>query len=278
MEEQGAHGGRIVMIPAIKKALGSIVGNTTWPNNAAGAGRIYELYLMTALADRLKAAGATVWVQRSDGTKINATDANPVFVQRAGAPSGLPGAGQGANGMSTIAFSLKNSTKIWEIWNGVQFSGRSGAKHEFDIAIVPHDTGTVLRGLSKGGVPFGRPVVAIECKDVSTAGSVDEMRAFIARLYDVTALNHHAQYLTNVCNPLTTIHPGQLPRDTPFSSYRQSNISCGSLIVRRTGFVSGTNALASYYFVTRYGSVTFGSSALNSLLNYLTAWIQMHLA
>ena len=43
-----------------------------------------------------------------------------------------------------------------------------------------------------GGVPFGRPPVAIECKDV---GSVDETRAFIVRLYDMTVLQGHQPHL-----------------------------------------------------------------------------------
>lgn len=128
------------MIPAISGALSSVVGSATVLKNANGAGRPYELFLMTSIADYLRSAGATVWVRRSDGTTIGPGDANRQFVQRGGSPSGLPSSRQGANGMSAFVFQLKNSQREWEIWNGVQFCGRSGAKHEFDIAIVPAHT------------------------------------------------------------------------------------------------------------------------------------------
>lgn len=266
------------MIPAISSVLNSIVANTTVLKNAGGAGRIYELYLMTAIADSLKAGGASVWVQRSDGTRIHPGDSDRKFVQRGGAPSGLPGSAQGSSGMSTIAFQLNNSTQVWEIWNGVQFSGRSGGKHEFDIAIVPSDTGRALRGQPGGGVPFGRPIVAIECKDVSTAGSADEMRTFVARLYDVTALNMHARYLTSICSPLTSIHPGRAHTDAPHSSFRQSNLACRSVIVRRTGFAAGALAITGYYFIDPRDHVTQGSSQLTGLISGLDSWIQANLA
>lgn len=265
------------MIPAISGALNSIVGNVTMINNAGGAGRIYELYLMTAIADCLRSAGAQVWIKRSDGTQIASGDANRQFVQRGGSPSGLPGSAQGPNGMSTIAFRLHHSTRVWEIWNGIQFSGRSGGKHEFDIAIVPEHTGSALRAQARGGVPFGRPVVAIECKDVSAPGTMDEMRSFIARLYDVTALQTHARYLTSVCNPLTSIHPGQLPDDTPHGTFRGSNFACCSLLVRRTGFASGALALTSYFSIDPRANVVPGSSQHASLLSDLVTWISANL-
>ena len=261
------------MIPAISRALNSIVGNATVLKNAGGAGRIYELFLMTAIADSLQAAGANVWIKRSDGTKIRSGDANRQFVQRGGSPSGLPGRAQGANGMSAIAFQLHNSRREWEIWNGVQFSGRSGGKHEFDISIVPAHTASALRGRISGGVPFGRPVVAIECKDVSTPGTIDEMRAFVARLYDVTALKVHAPYLTSVCSPLTSIHPGQPSLDVPHGTFRDSNFACRSVLARRTGFASGALAMTSYYSIDPRGNIVPGSSQHTSLLSNLTAWI-----
>ena len=266
------------MIAAISGALSSVVGSATVLKNANGAGRLYELFLMTSIADNLRSAGATVWVRRSDGTKIGPGDANRQFVQRGGLPSGLPGSGQGANGMSAFAFQLKNSQREWEIWNGVQFCGRSGAKHEFDIAIVPVHTASTLRAQRTGGVPFGRPVVAIECKDVSTPGTVDEMRAFVARLYDVTALDGHAPHLTSVCIPLTGIHPGRLPDDEPHRTFRHSNFACRSILVRRTGFASGALAMTSYYSIDPRYNVVPASSQHNSFLADLTAWIGANLA
>jgi len=257
--------------------LDTIVGNAVVLQNANGAGRAYELYLMTALADHLRSAGAQVWVQRSDGSRIAPGDRNRQFIQRAGAPAGMPGSAQGSNGMSTIAFRLPSCSKIWEIWNGVQFSGRSGGKHEFDISVVPAQTGVELRKLPTGGVPFGRPVVAIECKDVSSAGSVDEMRSFMARLYDVTALSWHEPFLTSVCSPLTSIHPGTLPDDVPHTSFRNSNNATKSVLARRTGFVSGAISLTGYYFIDPRADVKPGSVEESHLLSDLVAWIGSNL-
>ncbi len=44
---------------------------------------------------------------------------------------------------------------------------------------------------SRVDVLSGRPRVAIECKDHVSAGSPDEMRAFVARLYDLSLLQGH---------------------------------------------------------------------------------------
>lgn len=146
MEIRNAPRVRKYMISAVSSALNTIVGNATVLQNANGAGRVYELYLMTKVADSLRSAGANVWIRRSDGTNVHPGDLDRQFVQRGGSPSGLPGSAQGANGMSAFAFQLQNSQREWEMWNGVQFSGRSGAKHEFDIAIVPsHTASTLLR-------------------------------------------------------------------------------------------------------------------------------------
>src|SRR5215208_2947496 len=83
------------MIPAVATALDSIVGNVVTLRNAKGAGRAYELYIMTGIAMELKQLGCTVWVQRSDGSRIAPVDSDRRFVQRGGVPTGVPGAAQG---------------------------------------------------------------------------------------------------------------------------------------------------------------------------------------
>ncbi len=56
------------------------------------------------------------------------------------------------------------------------------------------EVGSQLR--INGGAPFGRPRLAIECKDAATSGSIDEMRTFVARLYDLTILMGHQPHLS----------------------------------------------------------------------------------
>src|SRR5262249_31346948 len=153
-----------LMLTDVKKALDSILGNVTCLQSASGAGRIFELFVMTRVANKLRTLGCTVWLQRSDGTKIQPGDSTRQFIQRGGSPSGLPAITQGPNNASTIVFHKGRSTRAWELWNGIQFEGRSGARHEIDIALVPYEVADYLR-THGGGVPFGRPRAAIECKD-----------------------------------------------------------------------------------------------------------------
>lgn len=140
------------MIPAAKSALDAIVGNVTVLANAKGAGRAYELYIMTGIAFELRAAGCQVRVQRSDGTSILPSDSDRKFIQRGGSPTGVHGFSQGAGNASSIVFDLPGSTREWEIWNGIKFIGRSGGAHEIDVAIVPREVGEELRALPTGGV------------------------------------------------------------------------------------------------------------------------------
>jgi hypothetical protein len=78
------------------------------------------------------------------GTRILPTDSNRAFVQRGGAPAAVPPASAGPGNASAIGLRRPNGD-TWELWNGVQFRGRSGAHHEVDIALVPAEVGNQLR-------------------------------------------------------------------------------------------------------------------------------------
>ena len=139
------------MIPAIATALDAIVGNVVALRHAKGAGRAFELYVMTGIGAALAQHGWAVWLQRSDGTRIGPADADRRFIQRGGAPTGVAGAAQGSDHGSSIVFQRPGSPRAWEIWNGIQFTGRSGGDHELDIAIVPRSVGVALRARPTGG-------------------------------------------------------------------------------------------------------------------------------
>jgi hypothetical protein len=132
------------VIGNVRTALDAILGSVTTLQNAAGAGRAFELFVMTGIARELNARGFEVWLQRSDGSKIMPGDADRRFIQRGGAPTGVAGSAQGTNNASTIGFRWRRRP-IWEIWNGVQFAGRSNASHEIDLAIVSESVGRALR-------------------------------------------------------------------------------------------------------------------------------------
>jgi hypothetical protein len=264
------------MLSDAQDALDDIVGDVGLLQAANGLGRIFELYVMLRLDQRLKAHGLDVWLQRSDETHIGPSDPDRRFIQRGGRPSGVAPKSQGPNNETAILFQ-KAGGEIWEIWNGIQFKGRSDGLHELDIAIVPNSVGIALRAGHNGGIPVGKPRVAIECKDVGTAGSIDETRAFIARLYDLTFLNghYHPSY------PKRNIHPGAPPTSAhdPASTFQNENHDRSlNAIARRTGFVGGTTDLAPYYGVDRHGGIIAGSSTADDLIDDVTDWILANLA
>lgn len=257
------------MIPSVSTALNAIVGRATTLANASGAGRAFELFVMTEVALGLRTSGFSVWLQRSDGTTILPTDPNRRFIQRGGAPTGVAPAAAGPNNASVIGFRWR-TRPAWEIWNGIQFYGRSRAMHEIDVAIVPQSVGADLR--LSGGSPVGRPRVAIECKDVGTDGSLDEMRALVARLYDVTLLHAHHRHLP--FPSAQAIHPGSAPssKDRAVVTYWQENRRTKNILARRTGFVAGTIPLASYHHIESHANITVGSPAVTELVDSVVEW------
>ncbi|CAN5495827.1 hypothetical protein BH10PSE12_BH10PSE12_07810 [soil metagenome] len=257
------------MILDVEAALNSIVGHVATLEHAAGAGRIFELFVMTSVARGLRDAGFTVWLQRSDGTQILPTDSDRRFIQRGGAPTGVPAASSGPGNGSVIGF-RGGAGGGWEIWNGIQFGGRSGARHEIDIAVVPASVGAALR--VHGGVPVGRPRVAIECKDVEKSGSLDEMRAFMGRLYDVTLLQAHHVHLGYPQS--RAIHPGSpnLPMHHAIMTYWQENRRTKNILARRTTFTHGTAPLARYHAIEPHQSISAGSATTGALVASVVDW------
>lgn len=265
------------MISDIQSALDAIVGNVVQLKHANGAGRQFELYIMTGVALELaRVHRCSVDIQRSDGTRVGPSDRDREYVQRGGAPTGMPGYAMGPSNMSTLVFRLPGKTEEWEIWNGVQFAGRSGGTHEFDIAIVPAHAGQQLRLLPTGGTPIGRPRVAIECKDVQTPGSSDEMRALVARIYDVTFLKAHPRPAA-FRGAKTSIHPGEPSRDKASQTFSDSNAENLCIIARRTGFRAGATAIAPYYRVLPHGPVATRSVAYRILVSQICNWIVRNL-
>lgn len=265
------------MIADVQNALDTILGHAANLRHAKGAGRIFELFVMTGVAEQLCVLGHDVWLQRSDGTRMLSGDHTLDFIQRGGGPSGIPPATSGAGNASCIGFQKSGSSQIWEIWNGVQFEGRSGATHEFDLAVVPQQVGAELR--LTGGQPFGRPRVAVECKDVAVSGSIDEMRTLVARLYDVTIIKAHGPHLGLGHSP-QAIYPatfGAAPFHASRSTYREENLHSFNVFARRTGFAKGAAAMTGYYCIQPYGGITAGSAEADALLRDIADWIDAYL-
>jgi len=261
------------MINSVQNALNSILGAFSALNNAMGAGRVFELYVLTGIAAEMQSRGFEVWLQRSDGTRILPSDTNRTFVQRGGAPTSVPPASAGPGNASVIVLRRPNGDR-WELWNGIQFRGRSGALHEIDIALVPGTVGDTLR--VSGGTPFGRPRVAVECKDVGQPGSVDEMRTFVARLYDLTVLYAHQRYYPYP-PPTMGIYPGSPANNAFYNArvtYWNENRHSFNAVARRTGFAGGATALTAYHGIECHPGITVGSTGFTALVEAVCQWIE----
>lgn len=241
---------------------------------AGGAGRAYELLVMLELAAEMKNSSWNVDVFDSEEKPLLNSGK---FIQRAGKPSGIWPKSWGNQGPAYIRFRVPNGT-WWEIWNGVQFIGRSKALHEVDISVVPHELGLKMRALTTSASPTGHGLVSIECKEVATAGSLDEMRAFVARIYDTTLLRahtnnwkpkHHRIYLKNGAG--FGFGSGSL-------SFFDDNTRSFGAVVRATGFAQGSSALASGYLVAQYPDVKLSSSQLSTFVHDVVAWISANVA
>lgn len=267
---------RLAVIPAVASALDTIVGAVTALQKANGAGRAYELYIMTAIADELRTRGCDVVVLRSDGSAVAPGDTDRKFIQRGGVPTGIFPGSAGADNASCFRFRKPSSTQYWEIWNGIQFRGRSGGTHEIDIAIVPHEVGIMLRSYAIETSPIGRPAVAIECKDVGGKGSADEMRAFVARLYDLTILGVHSR-VPHLTGARQRIYPGAPPGNDSFQHFWEGNRRTLNVIARRTGFAAGATAMTSYYAIQPRGPVFPGTVEDADLTNEVSDWVMTNL-
>jgi hypothetical protein len=261
------------MINDVKAAIDAILGNVATLRAANGAGRIFELFIMTGIASRLHGQGFDVWLQRSDGSRVGPADPDRRFIQRGGSPTGVLPAAFGRNNASVIGLRRLTSGSEWEMWNGIQFQGRSGATHEIDIAVVPRAVGMQLR--QSGGRPFGRPRVSIECKDVGQSGSVDEMRTFVARLYDLTVLQGHQAYIPYSA-PTQAIYPGTNAGSGFYAArttYWDENRNTFNAVARRTGFVAGATAMTQYYAVEPHDSISAASPQAAALMDAVSQWI-----
>ena len=253
----------------VKDALRTITTKIVALRSAKGAGRMFELYVMTGVAIKFKRDPHRydVWLEKSDGTPIVPTNSGRRFIQRGGAPGGMDAHQTGKASYIVIYSKLQNRT--WELWNGIQFEGRGGF-HEVDIALIPRLTGTTLRGKPNGGNPLGRPRVSIECKDMKSNATLDEMRAFIARMYDLTLLAAHLPYYpqaTEAINPASGdgVH-------NCASSYFADNTRTFNAVARQAGFSAGALGLAPHYKIRPYHGIVAGSVTADTLFTDVKNW------
>lgn len=264
------------MITAIENALKSIIGNVPTLKITNGAGKAFELLVMTGIGEELRKRGCHVSVQRSDGLQILPSHSDRRFCQVGGRPRGVPGANEGPLNTSSIVFVVPTSGKEWEILNGVQFVGRSRAKHELDLAIVPRAVSATLRARHNGGLPGGRPTVSIECKHVAGPGEPDEMRTFVARMYDLTLLGAHTpNKIWHWPKPEQSIYPG-VGGHPPYSTYWNGNRETYNALVRTGAFRWGARRMTYYYAIRPHQKLGPGKLELVDFIDEACSWIMVH--
>ncbi|MGO8154269.1 hypothetical protein AB9F36_31055 [Rhizobium leguminosarum] len=104
--------------------------------------------------------------------------------------------------------------------------------------------------MNGGGYPRGLPIVAIECKDKTNNGNLDETRQTVARLYDLALVT----IPTAIGLPCRIFEDNTLTFWGRRSSRYLSFFKKGTFgIVRAGDFQSGTEALADHYSIKRLG-------------------------
>ena len=267
-----------ITLARIKTDLSKLIATAPVLAHANGAGRIFELYLIMRLARKLKAAK---WIVEPLDHKGNLIAGGASYVQRGGAPTGIFPSSV-SDGPSSIRVRRDKSQQAYEIFNGVQFMGRSKALHEIDISLVPVDIAVALRAGTIEGYPVGRPRLGVECKDVGKNGTSDEMRSVIARMYDLTFLDGHRKHVFGGALPSGSIFSGApsgpwTAHGNSAITFRHENKRSLCALVRRTGITAGAYKMTGLFHVRTYIDVDRGTQGAKDFIDDTIAWMTMNL-
>jgi hypothetical protein len=137
-----------------------------------------------------------------------------------------------------------------ELHGSVQWKGRSDAKHEIDVSVVPADIGEAIRN-NGGGHPHGLPIVAIECKDKGGFGPLDKTRQTLAWMYDLVLVTQPVStWSCRIYETATNTNWGN-KSSRYISFFRKGTFG----IVRAGGFQSGAGTLAAHYSIGHFPDI-----------------------
>lgn len=210
-----------------------------------GAGKAMEAWVLMRLARRASRTGQwNVSLRQGDGTPLPHGSS---FALPSG-PSRIP-----ANNPSGHCFVLleriDDPSFNLELRGSVQWKGRSGAKHEIDVSMIPAAISNTIRS-NGGGHPRGLPIAAVECKDRTNKGTLDETRQTVARLYDLAlvtvppSVGMACRIFEDATNTFWGVRSSRY-----VSFFKKGTFG----IVRAGTFQGGTKALAEHYSVQRVG-------------------------
>jgi hypothetical protein len=224
-----------------------------------GDGKALEAWIVMKLAQAAKLMPSwTVSLRRGDGSLLPP-----------GTDFAFPGQGSriqpsSINAPGYVLLEHKQHTdRHLELRGSVQWMGRSSAKHECDISVLPAVIGEALRK-NGGGHPHGLPIVAIECKDKTAVGTLDETRQKLARMFDLVLVTQpDPSWSCRIYETITKQKWGR--RSSKYVSFFAKGTFA---ILRANAFQSGVHKLATHYHIERFPSIYDTSSgSMTALLS-----------
>lgn len=229
------------MLRAFRAAHSGVIAPT-------GQGKALEAWVLMKLADTVRRRMPRFWrvsLRRGDGTLLPAGTSFDLPSQR----SKIQPSNPGAPGYVLIEHTL-NTALRFELQGSVQWKGRSHAKHEIDVSVLPAAIGEAIRN-NGGGYPHGLPIVAVECKDKGGKGPLDETRQTLARMYDLALVTQPVPgWSCRMFETNTRTHWGR--KSSRYVSFFQKG-TFG--IVRAGTFQSGAGTLAGHYSIGHYREI-----------------------
>ena len=214
---------------------------------------------------RHNAVGWTASLRRGDETPLPAND--PFVLPNGG--SMIRRSSASAPGHVLLSYRADTHRNL-EMHGSLKWEGRSGAKHECDVSVVPRNIAHALR-TQGGGFPRGLPVAAIECKDKRGVGTLDETRETLARMFDLVLVTKPAAGV-----PTCRIYEARTHRHWGGyqSTYRGFFATGAFAIVRKGTFQSGAATLANHYSIRHYASIYTTPAAQSDLEKQFTAAVK----
>lgn len=223
-----------------------------------GEGKALEAWVLMKLAHTVRRHMSPFWrvsLRKGDGTRLSSGSTFSFPSQR----SRIQPSSATAPGYVLIEH-MTHSARRFELRGSLQWKGRSGAKHEIDVSMLPASIGEAIRNTG-GGYPYGLPIVAVECKDKTGYGPLDETRQTLARMYDLVLVTQPIPGWS--CRIFETNTHSQWGRK---SSRYIAFFQKGTFgIVRAGHFQSGATTLAEHYSIGHYRTVYADPSEIRRL-------------
>ena len=224
----------------------------------AGAGKALEAWVLLKLAHTVRQSMNTSWsvtLRRGDGTRLPIGASFDLPSQR----SRIQPNNASAPGFVSLEHRVHLERRL-ELHGSVQWKGRSDAKHEIDVSVVPAAIAEAIRN-NGGGYPHGLPIVAVECKDKSGYGTLDETRQTLARMYDLVLVTQPVPGWSCRIYETQTHSQWGTKSSRYIAFFRKGTFS----IVRAGWFQSGAGQLADHYSIKHCSHIYSNPSQIRAL-------------